>query len=73
MLDRLRSVLRRDTAAPGKETHLGLRSMAFAVDPETLTFRPDAHMHGAWCSVIDFGQPSGTATLVCLADGTVSL
>jgi hypothetical protein len=47
--------------------------MVFAVDPQTLTFRSDAHVHGAWCCVIDFGQSSGTETLVCIADGTVSL
>jgi hypothetical protein len=72
MLDRLRSILRRD-AGRGREAYLGLRSMVFAVDPDTLTFRPDAHVHGAWCSVIDFGRPDGTATLACIADGTVSL
>jgi hypothetical protein len=74
MLDRLRSLLRRDAGtAPEKSTYLGLRSMAFTIDPETLAFRPDAHVHGAWCAVVDFGQASGSATLVAIADGTVSL
>jgi hypothetical protein len=72
MLDRLRSILRRGNGQ-GKATYLGLRSMVFAVDPDTLTFRPDAGVHGAWCTVIDFGRPDGTATLACIADGTVSL
>jgi hypothetical protein len=73
MRDRLRSIIRRDAGQSGKATYLGLRSMVFGVDPETLTFRPDAHVHGAWCAVVDFGQPNGTATLVCIADGTVSM
>jgi hypothetical protein len=47
--------------------------MVFAIDPETLDFRPDAHIHGAWCAVVDFGLASGGATLVAIADGTVSL
>jgi hypothetical protein len=71
-MDRFRSIFRRD-AGRGKATYLGLRSMVFAVDPDTLTFRPDAGVHGAWCTVIDFGRPDGTATLACIADGTVSL
>lgn len=73
MLDRLRSLFRRDATATGTAPYLSLRSMVFAVEPLTLTFRPDGHIHGAWCSVVDFGQPTGTATLVCIADGTVSL
>jgi hypothetical protein len=73
MIDRLRSLFRRDLASTGTPPYLGLRSMVFEVEPMTLTFRPDAHVHGAWCSVVDFGQPTGTATLVCIADGTVSL
>jgi hypothetical protein len=74
MLDRLRSILRRDaTAASRESTYLGLRSMVLAIDPETLVFRPDARIHGAWCTVVDFGQASGSATLVAIADGTVSL
>jgi hypothetical protein len=73
MRDRLRSILRGETGESGKATYLGLRSMVFSLDPDTLTFRSDAHVHGAWCSVIDFGQPKGAATLVCIADGTVSM
>jgi len=47
--------------------------MVLAIDPETLAFRPDVHIHGAWCAVADFGLASGGATLVAIADGTVSL
>jgi hypothetical protein len=73
MIDRLRSLFRSDATPTATASYLGLRSMVFDVEPLTLTFRPEAHVHGAWCSVVDFGQPTGTATLVCIADGTVSL
>src|SRR4029453_3037437 len=72
MLDRIRSILRRGDGR-GKATYLGLRSMVFTVDPDTLTFRPDAGVHGAWCAMIDFGRPTGAPPLVCIADGPVSL
>jgi hypothetical protein len=74
MLDRFRSILRRDAgAASGHSTYLGLRSLIFTIDPETLAFRPDAHVHGAWCCVVDMTGTGGTATLLCVGDGTVSL
>ena len=74
MLDRFRSILRRDAgAASGRSTYLSLRSMLFAIDPETLAFRPEAHVHGAWCCVVDMTGTGGTVTVVCVGDGTVSL
>lgn len=73
MLDRLRSFGRRDRSADGPTAYLGLRSMVFTIGADTLSFRSDAHVHGAWCCVVDMTGTGGTATLVCVGDGTVSL
>ena len=73
MLDRLRGFVSRGGGAERKTTYLGLRSMAFTIDPDTISFRPDSPVHGAWCAVMDFGLSSETATLVAIGDGTVSM
>jgi hypothetical protein len=73
MLDRLRGFMGRGDASQGKATYLGLRSMVFTLDPATVAVRPGSQVHGAWCAAVDFGLASGTATLVAIADGTVSM
>lgn len=74
MLDRLRSLFRpRGATASRAAKGASLRALAFTVDPDTLEFRPDAHVHGVWCAIVDMTGTGGTATLVCVGDGTVSL
>jgi len=48
--------------------YLGLRQQIFSVSPADVGL--DAPL---WGCVMDTGYPNGTATLVCLADGTTSL
>ena len=47
------------------EIYAGLRNMILTKRP------PD--FHGFWGVVLDMGMPNGTATMIAVADGTVSL
>jgi hypothetical protein len=60
-----------DVPAPA-DVYLGLRNQILNVDPATigLAVVPSS---APWGCVMETGYPNGTATLVCLADGTTSL
>jgi hypothetical protein len=73
MLDRLRRLVGGNDSASGKATYLGLRSLAFTIDAATIQVSRDSHIRPAWCALLEFGGPEGSATLMAVADGTVSL
>ena len=56
--------------AAGLEVYLGLRSMVMSIPAEEVSMPEDAEVFGV---IMDTTYPNGTATLVALADGTVSL
>jgi len=57
-----------DPASRPADVFLGLRQQIFSLDPA------DVGLHAPlWGCVMETGYPEGTATLVCLADGTTSL
>jgi hypothetical protein len=68
----------RDKAGPPKDppelddVYFGLRNQILDLDPATVGL---AVVTGSapWGCVMDTGYPNGTATLVCLSDGTTSL
>ena len=72
MRDRLRAIFRGGPEVDGKATYLALRTMVFEVDPQTIEVSRETHLRPAWCALLEFGVDSGTATLVAVADGTVS-
>jgi hypothetical protein len=49
-----------------------VRSQVLALDPATIQI-PDGHWQGAFVAVMEIGMERGTASLVAVADGTVSL
>jgi hypothetical protein len=51
-------------------TYLRLRRMVLDLDPVAV---PTAELPRVWGAMMDTGYPNGTATVVCLADGTTSL
>jgi hypothetical protein len=72
MLDRLRGFVARNKPGGGKATYLGLRDMVFTVDPVTIEVSREGHVGPAWCALLEFGLTGGSATLLAIADGTVS-
>ena len=73
MLNRLREMFSRRSSEGGMATYLGLRTMVFEVHPDTIQVSRESHLRAAWCAMLEFGRPEGTATLLAIADGTVSL
>lgn len=59
-----------DDAGAGMQTYLGLRSMVMSISPEEIGIPDDVEVFGV---IMDTTYPNGTATLIALADGTVSL
>ena len=73
-IQRLRSLLGRATGrTSGPEMYRTLRSMALAYDPSAVEVAEDAPWSGALVAMMETGLPAGTATLVAIADGTVSM
>ena len=56
--------------ADDDSTYLRLRRMVLDLEPVTA---PTAELPRVWGALMDTGYPNGTATVVCLADGTTSL
>lgn len=50
-----------------------LRSQILNLDPAAVGLAPDVTGRPVWGALLELGYPAGTATLVCLADGTTSL
>ncbi|GAA1240532.1 hypothetical protein [Oryzihumus leptocrescens] len=71
---------RREKAPPAQdappapaEVFLGLRSQVMNLDPDEIGLGPATGSSGAWGCLVETGYPHGTASLVCLRDGTTSL
>jgi hypothetical protein len=54
------------------DAYQGLRQQVLTLDPTTIGVKPDTG-NRIWGVVVETGYPNGVATLVTLADGTVSL
>ena len=67
----LARILKRDKAG-GARAAKDLRSQVLALDPATIEI-PDGHWQGAYVALMEIGLERGTASLVAVADGTVSL
>jgi hypothetical protein len=73
-LERLRSIWER--VAPRRarrDAYQGLRSMALGLDPATIQLPAGERWRGAAVAVMEIGMPDATATVVAIADGTVSM
>lgn len=57
----------------GVEAYQGLRNQILNLDPAEVGLKPTGPTDRVWACVMDTGYPEGTATLVCLRDGTTSL
>jgi hypothetical protein len=55
------------------DVYHGLRSMALGVDPESISVPDGEQWSGAAVAAMELGLESGTATIVAIADGTVSM
>lgn len=56
-----------------KDMYAKLRAMVLHLDPADVGLSRDPSATPVWGAVMDTGYPNGTATLVCLRDGTTSL
>jgi hypothetical protein len=54
-------------------TYLRLRRMVLDLDPAGAGMSRTPDLPRVWGALMDSGYPNGTATIVCLADGTTSL
>jgi hypothetical protein len=60
-------------SAPGSaDVYVRLRHQILTLDPNTVGVGPAAESV-LWGALMETGYPNGTATLVCLSDGTTSL
>lgn len=55
------------------ENYVLLREAVFAATPEAIDITGESEAHGVWGLVMECGYPETVATLVALADRTVSL
>jgi hypothetical protein len=70
--DRLRAAVGGDRTAPA-EVYADLRSIALTVDPAAI-HRPEGEpWSGALVALMEIGLASGTATIVAVGDGSVSM
>jgi hypothetical protein len=60
-------------AGDGAALYHGLRAQVLDLDPASVELTPGPEHPQVWGALMDMGFPSGTATLVALADGTTSL
>ena len=58
---------------PPKEIYTDLRSMALSVDPASLQTPPDEPWGGASVALMEIGVDRAVASVVAIADGTVSM
>ncbi len=73
-IDSIKSRLRRGGSRSERaEIYDGLRSMALGVDPESISVPDGEQWSGAAVAAMELGLASGTATIVAIADGTVSM
>jgi hypothetical protein len=70
---RLRSWLSKAIARPGGGDYQRLRSMALDVEPTTIALPDGEPWSGALVAAMEIGLRNGIATIVAIADGTVSM
>ena len=73
MLRRPRTSANGDSHPSGFEAFQGLRNQILTLDPAEVGMRRTDLTDRLWGCVMDTGYSNGTATLVCLRDGTTSL
>jgi hypothetical protein len=61
------------TASEPSQTYLQLRSRILSLNPTELGLKPSSEAPRVWGVLVEMGFDIGTASLVCLADGTTSL
>jgi hypothetical protein len=72
--ERVRSGIDRATGRPsGPEVYEGLRSVAFGVDPGTIAVPDGEPWSGVAMAAMEIGMGNAVATIVAIADGTVSM
>jgi len=72
--ERLRSGIGKATGRPSAvDVYQGLRSMAFSVDPGTIAVPAGEPWSGAAMAAMEIGLSNAIATIVAIADGTVSM
>jgi hypothetical protein len=73
-IDSIKSRLRRrGSRSERADIYDGLRSMALGLDPESLSVPDGEQWSGAAVAAMELGLGSGTAMIVAIADGTVSM
>ena len=72
-IDSIKSRLGRGGRTERAEIYDGLRSMALGVDPASISVPDGEQWSGAAVAAMELGLPNGTATIVAIADGTVSM
>jgi hypothetical protein len=71
---RLRSKVTKAISRPVRpDTYQGLRSMVLALDLSTLAMPDGTPWGGAAVALMEIGLPRGTASIVAVADGSVSM
>src|SRR4029450_1077449 len=72
--ERVRSIWRRvPRPRRGQAVYRDMRSMALGVDPSALQIPEGQRWSGAAVAAMEIGMPEATATIVAIADGTVSM
>ena len=51
----------------------GLRDRVLTISPDAFGIAPSSNLGRVWAALMEMGLREGIATLVCVADGTVSL
>src|SRR5688572_16293166 len=73
-IDSIKSRLRRGGGRRERaDIYDGLRSMALGVDPESISVPDGEQWSGAAVAAMELDLAGGTATIVAIADGTVSM
>ena len=62
-----------DSSPAPADVYVGLRSQVLDLDPREIGLGPATGSSEAWGALVETGYPNGTASLVCLRDGTTSL
>ena len=70
ILDRLRRSRRRESP---RDVYAGLRTQALSLDPASIVVPTGEPWHGAAMAVMELAVEKGTASVVAVADGSVSL
>jgi hypothetical protein len=72
--ERLESIWAYITGPRGdREAYRDMRSMALGIDPAAISMPDGARWTGALIAAMEIGLPEATATVIAIADGTVSM